>query len=134
MQKGSIGVLYYSQWKNRDTARSFMKVYAGALPRKYDNIKPVQFQDGDADHLLFSTEEGDVWLSLEDNSVFVSEGYDRATAKKLDRMFRDAQGKGRLQTAGVAVPASELTMTFTRLLPGIGVPRAVVLAASHLLQ
>ncbi|MGI4852489.1 MAG: hypothetical protein ACRYF4_00415 [Janthinobacterium lividum] len=132
-QKGSIGVLYYSQWKNEDTARSFMNVYAGALPRKYDNIKPVEFQDGDADHLLFSTEEGDVWLSLEDNSVFVSEGYDGATAKKLDRMFRDAQGHGRLQTAGVVANRGELTLGLTRLLPGIGIPAAarVALHAAH---
>lgn len=132
-QKGSIGVLYYSQWKNEDTARSFMNVYAGALPRKYDNIKPVEFQDGDADHLLFQTEEGDVWLSLEDNSVFVSEGYDRATAKKLDRMFRDAQGHGRLQTASVGANQGELTLGLTRLLPGIGIPAAarVALHVAH---
>ncbi len=130
--KGSIGVLYFSQWKNRDSARSFMNVYAGALARKYDSIKQVEFQDGDADHLLFSTEEGDVWLSLEDNSVFLSEGYDRATAKKMDTMFRDAQGHGRLQTAGVNASAGELTLGLSRLLPGIGIPVAAVKLASHL--
>ena len=132
-KKGSIGVLYYSQWKNRDTARSFMNVYAGALARKYDNIKPVAFQDGDGDHLLFSTEEGDVWLSLEDNSVFLSEGYERATAKKMDSMFRDAQGHGRLQTASNAVPnRGELTLGLSRLMPSIGIPLAAVKMASHL--
>ncbi|MGI4755651.1 MAG: hypothetical protein ACRYGF_02250, partial [Janthinobacterium lividum] len=129
--KGSIGVLYYSQWKNRDTARSFMNVYAGALARKYDSIKQVQFQDGDPDHLLFSTEEGDVWLSLEDNSVFLSEGYDRITARKLDSMFRDAQGHGQLQTAGLQLPQRELTLSMSRLLPGIGMPRAVLHAAAQ---
>ncbi len=131
-EKSSIGVLYFSQWKNRDSARSFLKVYAGALARKYDNIKPVEFQDGDADHLLFTTGEGDVWLSLEDNGVFLSEGYDRETAHKLETMFREAQGHGRLQTASTATPAGELTLNLSRLLPGIGIPRAAALTASHL--
>lgn len=130
-QKSSIGVLYLSQWKNRDSARSFLNVYAGALARKYDTLTPVQFQDGDADHLLFHTEEGDVWLSLEDNSVFISEGFDRATARRLDTLFRDAQGHGPLQTAGATVPGNELTLTLSRLLPGIGVPRAAIAAASR---
>jgi hypothetical protein len=31
----SIGLLYYSKWKNEDSARSFVRVYAGELPRKY---------------------------------------------------------------------------------------------------
>ena len=138
--KGSIGVLYLSQWKNHDSARSFMNIYAGALPRKYDSIKPVTFQDGDADHLLFTTEDSDVWLSLDDNSVFIAEGYDRATARKLDTMFRDAQGHGKLQTAGLAAPVKvtqptgELTLGLSRLLPGFGMPQAaarMALQATH---
>jgi hypothetical protein len=123
----SIGILYYSQWKNRDSARSFMKVYADQLPRKYSQLKPVELPNGDADHLLFTTSEGDVWLSLDDKGVFFSEGFDRATAKQLEMMYRDAQGHGKLQVAGTSnLPQHELTMGFARLLPGIGVPRAVI--------
>lgn len=130
-RKGSIAVLYYSQWKNHDSARSFMNVYAGALQRKYNSVKPVEFQDGDADHLLFSTEEGDVWLSLDDTGVFLSEGFDRETARKLDTMFRDAQGHGQLQSAGIEQPTHELTLGLSRLLPVFGVPRAAVQGVAH---
>ncbi len=131
---GSIGIIYFSQWKNRDSARSFLKVYAAQLPRKYSSLKQVELPNGDADHLLYETNEGDVWLSLEEDGVFLSEGFDRATAKQLEAMYRDAQGKGKLQIAGSALPAAdvpqhELTMGFAGLLPGIGVPRAAVRAA-----
>jgi hypothetical protein len=122
----SIGIIYYSQWKNRDSARSFMKVYADQLPRKYSSLKLVELPNADADHLLFETNEGDVWLSLDDTGVFFSEGFDRATAKQLETLYRDVQGHGKLQVAGGTVPQHELTMGFAGLLPGIGVPRAVV--------
>ncbi len=128
----SIGILYYSQWKNRDSARSFLKVYASQLPRKYDSLKPVEQPDGDADHLLFTTAEGDVCLSLEDKGVFIAEGFDRGTAKELQAKFRDAQGHGPLQTAGTGLSQHELTMGFSRLLPGIGIPRAAAASAGHL--
>ena len=126
----SIGILYYSQWKNRDSARSFLKVYASQLARKYDSAKPVELPGGDADHLLFTTAEGDVWLSIEDTGVFIAEGFDRATAKQLEAKFRDAQGHGPLQTA--SQPRGELTLGLSRLLPGIGIPRAAVLSAHAL--
>ncbi len=131
---GSIGILYYSQWKNRDSARSFLKVYADQLPRKYDSLKRVELKDGDDDHQLYTTAEGDVWLSLEDKGVFVAEGYDRATAKHLEALFRDAQGHGPLMTAGAAGPRGELTLRLSQMLPGIGVPRAAVWSAGHLLR
>ena len=130
---GSIGILYYSQWKNRDSARSFLKVYASQLSRKYDSIKPVDLPGGDADHLLFTTSEGNVWLSLEDNGVFIEEGFDHGTARQLEAKFRDAQGHGPLQTAQGTLPSRELTLGLSRLLPGIGVPRAAVTSAQRLL-
>ena len=34
----SIGLLYYSQWKNVDSARSFLRVYAEQISRKYSNV------------------------------------------------------------------------------------------------
>jgi hypothetical protein len=122
----SIGIIYYSQWKNRDSARSFLKVYASELPRKYTSLKRVDAPGADDDHLLFSTNEGDVWLSLEDTGVFLSEGFDRDVAKQLEAKYRDAQGRGPLMTAGLQAPRHELTLGLSSLLPGIGVPRAVV--------
>src|SRR5882757_1950724 len=34
----SLGLIYYSRWKNRDSARSFMHTYAAQIPRKYSNV------------------------------------------------------------------------------------------------
>src|SRR5580698_10439598 len=34
----SLGLLYYSRWKNRDSARSFLNTYAAQIPRKYSNV------------------------------------------------------------------------------------------------
>lgn len=132
--RASIGVLYYSQWKNRDSARSFLKVYAGQLSRKYNSLKKVDLANGDEDHMLFTTSEGDVCLSLEDTGVFISEGYDRATAAQLETKYREAQGRGPLMQAGRPLTPHELTMGFRSLMPGIGVPRAVIDAAHRFAQ
>ena len=131
---GSIGILYYSQWKNRDSARSFLKVYASELPRKYDSLKKVDLPNGDEDHMLFTTAEGDVWLSLDETGVFISEGFDRGTAAQLEAKYRDAQGRGPLLQASTSMPQHELTMSLRSLLPGIGVPRAVVDATHNFAQ
>jgi hypothetical protein len=125
--RSSIGVLYYSQWKNRDSARSFLKIYASELPRKYDSVKRVEQPNADEYHMLFTTSEGDVWLSLDDTGVFVSEGFDRATATQLETKYREAQGRGPLMQAGMSTkPQQELTLGLRSLLPGIGIPRAVI--------
>ncbi len=34
----SIGLLYYSRWKNENSALSFLRVYGGELPRKYSGL------------------------------------------------------------------------------------------------
>ena len=129
----SIGILYYSQWKNQDSARSFVKIYAAQLARKYRSLKQVEIPDGDIDHLLFSTEEGDVWISLDDAAgVFISEGFDRDTAKKVETLYRDAQSHGPLRQA--ALPRHELTLGLHALLPGIGIPKAALEWAARTAQ
>lgn len=126
----SIGIVYFSQWKNQDSARSFVKIYATQLARKYRGLKQVQFPGGDVDHMLFTTEEGDVWIALDDaGGVFISEGFDRDTAKKLETLYRDAQSHGPLRQA--RLPQHELTLGFHALLPGIGIPKAAIRWASQ---
>lgn len=106
---GSLGLMYYSQWKNEDTARSFMRVYASHLGRKYSKLSRVAEKNSDDDHQIFETNEGDVVLSLEDNGVYVSEGFDRETARKMEEMVRAAQGSGALRTATLHVPVTGLS-------------------------
>jgi len=88
-QKGttaSLALLYSSQWKNKDSARSFFEVFEQELPRQYDGLKRRESDESDgveATERVFSTSEGDVLLTLRDNTVWVSEGFDLALARKL---------------------------------------------------
>src|SRR6202020_3578176 len=56
----SIGLLYYSPWKNTDSARSFLRVYAAQIPRKYSNVIERKKDEADDTELVYFTNEGDV--------------------------------------------------------------------------
>jgi len=87
----SIGLLYESKWKNEDSARSFLRVYAGQLPRKYAMLVRRTADEADASEQVYSTEEGDVLLSIDGTSVFVSEGFPLELARKLRDRVTAAQ-------------------------------------------
>lgn len=105
----SIAFVYYSQWKSAETARAFMRVYSNYLGRKYRALKVVSGTAQD-DAQVYSTEEGDVVLTQKGKSVFVSEGFDRATAAKLEEMIRGSQGVGPVRMANEVMhdPAMDL--------------------------
>ncbi|GAA3758787.1 hypothetical protein [Terriglobus aquaticus] len=99
----SLGLLYLSRWKNADSARSFLRVYATQLPRKYEHLQQVTTgTDVDIDHLRFTSEEGDILLTLDDRTVFISEGFPLDLAKQLEAKLREVQGNGVLQNAGLS--------------------------------
>ena len=79
----SLALLYSSRWKNEDSARSFFEVFEQELPRQYDGLKRRRTDETTENERVFSTREGDVLLTLEDRSVWVSEGFDLAMARKL---------------------------------------------------
>ena len=79
--------------------------------------------------MLFTTGEGDVWLSLEDTGVFIAEGFDRVTAKQLRQSSRCA---GTWPAANRIRNRGELTLRLSHLLPGIGMPRAAIVSAHSL--
>ena len=118
---GSLGLLYLSRWKNEDSARTFLRVYAEQLPRKYDHLQRVKDPDGDDDRQLYTTDEGDVVLSLVDKTVFVSESFDRGLARQLETRLRDVQGVGPIQTA--AAPRGELGLRLAAM-PGVFTPHS----------
>ena len=106
----SLGLLYLSRWKNADSARSFLRVYAAQMPRKYEHLQQVtNTPDTDIDHLRFTSEEGDILLTLSDRTVFISEGFPRELATQLESKMREVQGSGVLQNASnVGAPLLEL--------------------------
>ncbi len=96
----SLALLYYSRWKNADSARSFMHVYATQIPRKYDGVvERAKDEAAGDDELVYSTSEGDVLVSRSGSSVFVGEGFALALARKLRDEIASAQPIGPIRQA-----------------------------------
>jgi hypothetical protein len=124
----SIALLYESKWKNDDSARTFLRVYAGELPRKYSGVSRRKRDETDEGEEIYSTNEGDVLLSISGTSVFVSEGFALPLARKLRDSIVDVQSSGPLQVAGVASrpPAGDPGMEMVRLLSSAGMVKAAI--------
>jgi nitrogen regulatory protein PII-like uncharacterized protein len=114
----SIGLLYYSKWENEDSARSFLRIYSGELPRKYSGLKRREKDET----------EGDVLLSIHDDAVFIAEGFDLALARKLRDSIADVQSSGPLQIAQtpVAEGLHSPAMSLVHLLGDVGVMKAAL--------
>jgi len=97
----SLGLMYSSRWKNEDSAKSFFTVFEEELPRQYDGLKRRKKDEVDDTERVYSTREGDVLLTVADNRVFVSEGFDVALARKMRDAVDAVQGVGPVQQAGV---------------------------------
>ena len=97
----SLGIFYYSKWENEDSARSFMRIYAAQLARKYSGLKRREKDEKGDDEQVYSTNEGDVLVALKDDQVFVSEGFDLSLARKLRESVEEVQSSGPMQVAGV---------------------------------
>ena len=93
----SIGLFYYSQWRNADSALSFLRVYASELPRKYSGLAERKKDEADETEQVYSTSEGDVLLSLSGDGVFISEGFPLELARKLRDKVVTVQSDAPLQ-------------------------------------
>ncbi len=119
----SIGLLYYSKWKSEDAARLFMRVYADELPRKYAELARRPKDETDASEQVYSTEEGDVLLSVSGTGVFVSEGFPLELARRLCDRIASVQsdaplevvtnGSSGLMRVGASDPAMSLVQIFS---------------------
>ncbi|HEY0307971.1 MAG TPA: hypothetical protein VGB94_07410 [Acidobacteriaceae bacterium] len=148
----SLGLLYYSHWKNETSARNFARIYEDQLPRKYKSLVLREKDAKSADEQVYSTPEGDVLVQIVDNGVFVAEGFDVALARQLSDAVITMQAGGPLQQAGLSgddswsdehpsrvsearpgAPASEavpvggeLGLGFAQALAGFGVPKVAL--------
>ena len=120
----SIGLLYYSKWENEDSASSFLHIYSGQLARKYSGLKRRERDEvGDSEE-VYSTNEGDVLLSIHDDAVFVAEGFDVALARKLRDEIAGVQSSGPVQIT--SVPQSEPAMSLVRVMGEAGMVKAAI--------
>jgi hypothetical protein len=114
----SLGLLYYSRWKNADSARTFLRIYAAQIPRKYSGVVRRSKDEANEDEQVYSTNEGDVLLSISGTRVFVGEGFELSLARKLRDSIASVQSEGRLQVAGKAL--HEPSLDFARGLSSFG--------------
>lgn len=118
----SIALLYYSRWKNSDSARSFMRIYASQIPRKYSNVVERKKDEADDKELVYSTNEGDVLISRSGDSVFIGESFDLSLSRKLRDTIASVQPEGRMQQA--AAPVHEPSLSMAQIFASFGAVNA----------
>lgn len=129
----SIALLYESKWKNDDSARSFLRVYAGQLPRKYSGLSRRTKDETDESEQVYTTNEGDVLLSISGTSVFVSEGFPLQLARKLCDRIVSVQSDAPLQVATAAVKGQsgqDPGLSLVHVLSSAGMMKAALLKSS----
>ena len=97
----SLALLYRSSWRSQNAARAFLHVYADQLPRKYSGLVRRSEDEADADEQVYTTDEGDVLLSISGEDVFIGEGFPLQLARKLRDNIAGVQSKGPLQLARI---------------------------------
>jgi hypothetical protein len=125
----SLGLLYASRWKTEDSARGFMMIYEAQLVRKYSGLKRRKKDEKDATERVYSTNEGDVLLTLSGNKVFISEGFDATLARELRDAVDEVQGTGPVKEAEDRVQGSgsgELVGGLSSWLGSFGVMKVAV--------
>jgi hypothetical protein len=124
---GSLGLIYYSRWANPDSARTFLRVYASQLPRKYSGVMRRQKDEADEKEQVYSTNEGDVLFSINGRGVFIAEGFSLPLARKLRDSIVSAQSEGPIQitsSSGAPQEHGELTLSLSRYLSSFGMLKA----------
>ena len=122
----SIGLLYYSHWKNEPSARNFARIYEDQLPRKYKSLVLQEKLENNADEHVYSTPEGDVLVQIVGNGVFVAEGFDLALARQLSEEVIGMQAGGPLQQAHTMQVPGELGLGLAHALQNFGMLRAAL--------
>jgi hypothetical protein len=123
-----LKMFYVSRWNSEQAAQRFTKFYVNAVSRRYQNALPAagvscSVPDCPISSAEFTTEEGPVMVELwRNNTVVVSESFDKETAAKLSAATR----AGGHKTEAWAIPQPELGMrlydlpAFRRFQEGVG--------------
>jgi hypothetical protein len=115
---GSIALLYSSRWRTPDSARTFVRVYSAQMARKYERVVRRQKDEKDDSEQVYSTEEGDVLISMSGSGVFIGEGFSLPLARKLRDNIAALQSDAPLRLAGA--DGHELSLGMVRGLAGFG--------------
>jgi hypothetical protein len=95
----ALALLYVSRWSSPKMAANFASVYAGSLKRRYHSMRLVHTpakSDGEGPrpgNRMWLTEDGDVVIDAEGDTVFITESFDDVTSDKLRKAVFPS-GKG----------------------------------------
>lgn len=128
----SIALMYVSRWKNDDSARSFLRVYAGQLARKYSGLKRRSADEKDDNEQVYATTEGDVLLTIQGNTVFTFEGFPVAQARAMREAIAGVQTSGPVMQA--VSPANDLTHSLVGVGTSFGMMRSAGRYTSRVVQ
>jgi hypothetical protein len=106
-----------------------LRVYAGQLPRKYTGLVRRTKDEADESEQVYSTNEGDVLLSIDGTGVFVSEGFPLELARKLRDSVVSAQSDAPLEVVTGAKESSghfDPGVSLVRLFSSAGVMKAAM--------
>jgi hypothetical protein len=116
----SLAVMYLSRWRSEEAAETFRKLYAAELGRKYSGLTERKQDEADGEQ-VFSTNEGDVLLTLQGKDFWVSEGFPLALARRLRDSTLGVQGSGPIQ---IAEKTHELTLGLSTAMARFGMVKA----------
>jgi hypothetical protein len=93
----ALALLYVSRWSTPEAAADFASIYATSLKRRYRSMRLVQAPKANGDAARtgtreWLTEDGDVVIDTQGDTVFVTESFDQVTSEKLrDAVFSNAK-------------------------------------------
>jgi hypothetical protein len=99
-----------------------MRIYAAQIPRKYSSVVERTNDEADDNEMIFTTNEGDVLISLSGTGAFIGEGFDLNLARKLRDSIVNVQPEGPMKQA--SVPHQELSLSIAHVLASFGTVNA----------
>ena len=94
----ALALLYVSRWSTPEAAADFASIYASSLKRRYHSMRLVQAPKANGDEPRIGshewlTEDGDVVIDTQGDTVFITESFDQVTSDKLrDAVFTKTKG------------------------------------------
>jgi hypothetical protein len=87
-----IGLIYVSKWSSDKAAKEFAKIYASALPGRYDKLERLASQEGSPGRDKYTTADGPIYIQQNGPLVIAVESFDDALAERLIQAVLTQQG------------------------------------------
>jgi len=78
-----VGLFYMSKWANEAAAKEFAKLYAGALPKRYDDLQHANSDPAKPGLDQYSSSDGPIFIQQMGSLVVAVESFDAKTAARL---------------------------------------------------